>query len=77
MMTDRETRVAVIRPDTAKRLQEMLAFRHVVRSIYGFELYSDRIARLVDTYPETWDQTQTDITQFNEWLVSLASSLKK
>lgn len=76
MMTERETRIAVIRPETAKRLQEMLAFRHVVRSIYGFELDSDRIARLVDAYPKAWAQTQTDVAHFNAWLVSLATNLE-
>ncbi|MEM1255545.1 MAG: hypothetical protein AAGI69_24165 [Cyanobacteria bacterium P01_H01_bin.21] len=48
MSTKREGRVAVVRPETAKQLREILGFRYVVRSLYGFELAPNRIARLID-----------------------------
>jgi hypothetical protein len=41
-------RPPVISKDTAKALEEYLAFRHVVRNIYGFEIDSERLARLID-----------------------------
>ena len=75
MSTKREGRTAIVRPETAKQLQEILGFRHVVRSLYGFELNPNRIARLIDIYPNVWAQTHLDIQQFVIWLRELAKTL--
>lgn len=39
-------RPAVISEDLAAELDEFLAFRHLFRNIYGFELKGDRVTRL-------------------------------
>lgn len=75
MSTEREGRIAVVRSATAKQLREILGFRHVVRSLYGFELDPNRIARLIDIYPTVWAQTQMDINHFIAWLRELAKTL--
>ena len=75
MSSAREGCIAVVRPETAKQLQEILGFRHVVRSLYGFELNPNRIARLIDSYPVVWAQTQKDIQQFVVWLRELAETV--
>ena len=75
MSTEREGRIAVVRPETAKQLREILGFRHVVRSLYGFELDPDRIARLIAIYPAVWAQTQADIEKFATWLRDLAQTI--
>ena len=77
MSTEREGRIAVVRPETAKQLREILGFRHVVRSLYGFELEPARIARLINSYPAVWAQTHTDMIQFVAWLRQLAKTLEK
>ena len=43
-------RPQVISEELAADLDEYLAFRHLFRSIYGFELKGDRIARLADRF---------------------------
>lgn len=77
MSVERDGRRSVVGPETAKKLQEYLGFRHVVRNIYGFELDSERIARLVDRYSDVWCQVNQDITAFVEWLRAIARSLEQ
>lgn len=43
-------RLQVISEELAADLDEYLAFRHLFRSIYGFELKGDRIGRLADRF---------------------------
>lgn len=76
MSSDREGRVAVVKPSTAKQLKEILGFRHVVRSLYGFELDPERIQRLIENYPTVWAQTELDIITFVVWLKELAITIK-
>ena len=52
MKTEREGRPAVVSSALALRLQEFLGFRHVVRSLYGYELDPQRIQKLVESYAE-------------------------
>jgi hypothetical protein len=40
----------------------------VVRNLYGYELDSERIARLVEKYPAVWLQVKQDLDEFMEWL---------
>jgi len=56
-------------------LREYLAFRHVVRHLYGFELDEERLERLVTRYPLVWRQVETDIQRFVAWLEALAEQL--
>ncbi|MGD1858000.1 MAG: hypothetical protein ACFB2W_27505 [Leptolyngbyaceae cyanobacterium] len=72
MSAERDDRIAVVQPETAKSLREILGFRHVVTSIYGFELDPSRIRRLVESYPTAWQQTESDIVMFVRWIQDLS-----
>jgi uncharacterized protein YutE (UPF0331/DUF86 family) len=76
MATQQEERLALISSETMKILEEYLAFRHVVRNIYGFELDPQRLYRLIERYPLVWQQFQQDVLQFVDWLKSLADNLE-
>lgn len=76
MTVDYGNRIPVLRQETARQLQEYLGFRHVVRNIYGFELESARVRRLLDQYPGVWNQCKTDLYQFVTWLQELAKSME-
>lgn len=61
-------RPAVISEDLAAELDEYLAFRHVFRSIYGFELRGSRIGRLA--------QGMTDVSRrFTEELEAFLKAI--
>ncbi|NJR71566.1 MAG: hypothetical protein HC771_25445 [Synechococcales cyanobacterium CRU_2_2] len=77
MTIAREGRQAMLRPETARQLQEFLGFRHIVRNLYGFELDRDRIAQLVSKHPAVWLQVEQDVNEFIEWLKDLAFSLEE
>jgi hypothetical protein len=77
MKAEREGRPAVISIALASRLQEYLGFRHVVRSLYGYELDPDRIAKLVDNYSSVWLQFEQEVQSFVRWLEELATSLEE
>ena len=76
MSGEREGRPAVLTTETARRLQEYLGFRHVVRNIYGFELDPQRVAQLVASYPPVWHQLETEVRAFMDWLMALAEQLE-
>lgn len=76
MSGKREDRPAVLTTETARRLQEYLGFRHVVRNIYGFELDPQRVAQLVAGYPPVWHQLETEVRAFLDWLMALAEQLE-
>jgi hypothetical protein len=76
MANPQAERPAVLTPETAKRLEEYLAFRHVVRNIYGFELDPRRLDNLLKNYDQTWSAFQQDIQQFLEWLSQLTEYLE-
>ncbi len=75
MKAAREDRPAVISTAMAVKLQNYLGFRHVVRSLYGYELDPERIAELVSHYPEVWGQFEQEIQVFVAWLRELADRL--
>jgi hypothetical protein len=75
MQAEREGRPAVITPRLATKLQDYLGFRHVVCSLYGYELDPERVARLVSNYAETWHQFEQEIQVFTTWLKDLADNL--
>jgi hypothetical protein len=75
MKVEREDRPAVISAAMALKLQNYLGFRHVVRSLYGYELDPQRIAELVRAYPSVWGQFEGEIQAFMTWLRELASTL--
>jgi hypothetical protein len=75
MSSERDGRPVVIRSETARRLQDYLGFRQVVRNVYGFELDPERVARLVEMYPSAWCQVEQEISAFVQWLGEIAHSL--
>lgn len=76
MHTAYKERPAVITAETAQHLEEYLAFRHVVRNIYGFELDPQRVERLVAGYPSVWHQFESQMKDFVDWLQILADGLE-
>lgn len=70
-----QDRPALLSPSSVEALREYLAFRHVVRNIYGFELDVERVEQLVARYPAVWGGVETDIRRFMVWLRTLASQL--
>lgn len=69
-----EIRPPVITSGLEKRLLEYLKFRHVVRSIYGFELEKERLKPLMDGAPEVSLQLKGEIERFFEFLQTLCSA---
>jgi hypothetical protein len=76
MATKQSERPALISQETAINLAEYLAFRHVVRNIYGFELEKKRVEYLVQNYFKVWQHFKQDMQNFLSWLRILADSLE-
>lgn len=64
-------RPPVISKETAVGLEEFLAFRHVVRNIYGYELDPGRLKRLVEQIEPVYNDFKKDVASFVEFLKSL------
>ena len=77
MAQPRDERPALLSTHTAQALNEYLAFRHVVRNIYGFRLEAERVDQLVARYPEVWRHVWADVSAFTEWLRALATHLSE
>ncbi|GAB4526183.1 MAG: hypothetical protein Kow0063_00120 [Anaerolineae bacterium] len=75
MAVAHEGRPAVISRKTAQSLEKYLAFRHVVRNIYGYELEAERIARLVAQQAVVWQEFENDVRAFVTWLRDTADQL--
>jgi hypothetical protein len=65
----------LLTPETTRLLEEYLAFRHVVRHVYGFELDPQRLQILVAHYPPVWQQVESQIRDFVNWLRTLADQM--
>jgi hypothetical protein len=70
-----EGRPALLSAVTVDELREYLAFRHVVRNIYGFELDVERIKRLLSRYPVVQERVEADVARFMAWLQALADEM--
>ena len=64
----RNIRPQVISEELAADLDEYLVFRHLFRSIYGFELKGDRIGRLADKFEIISQRFVKEIEVFLEYL---------
>ena len=64
-------RPPVITKDTVHGLDEFLAFRHVIRNIYGFELDPERLERLVEKISIVFSHFKRDVASFVEFLKKL------
>ncbi len=64
-------RPLAISRETARALEEYLAFRHVVRNIYGFEIDSERLKGLISRVYDTHERFKKDINIFIDFLRKL------
>lgn len=62
-MYEKELRV-FIEEELASELDEYIAFRHLFRNIYGFELDSKRLDDLIERFPDVVDKFNKEITIF-------------
>ncbi len=67
-----ETRPAVLSAKTLALLDDFLAFRHLIRSLYAFNLDAERLKHLVDRLPEALFHAKQDITDFCSLLSAAA-----
>ncbi|MGI6284297.1 hypothetical protein SEF58_00610 [Neomoorella humiferrea] len=58
-------RPALLDKETARKLDELRAFRHVFRNIYGFSLDPDKIHQLLEGLPELASSFKKDLYLFN------------
>ncbi|MSR81973.1 MAG: hypothetical protein EXS58_03500 [Candidatus Latescibacteria bacterium] len=59
-----ETRLPLISPLTAERLEPYLGFRHLVRHAYSFTLEWSRMSGLVRELSSVWEQFQAEVRSF-------------
>lgn len=59
-----DVRPPVISKKLAAELDEYLAFRHLFRNIYGFELESKRLDKLIEKFPDTVELLFKEINDF-------------
>jgi len=64
----KEIRPQVISEELAADLDEYLAFRHLFRNIYGFELKGDRIDRLAEKFESVSKKFVEEIRKFLGYL---------
>jgi hypothetical protein len=75
MALPHEGRPALMSTQTAQALEKYLAFRHVVRNIYGYELEAQRIAQLITQQGVVWPQFEAEARAFITWLKETADQL--
>lgn len=76
MAVAHQGRPALISSETARLLEKYLAFRHVVRNIYGFELEAERVVQLLAQQRTAWQKFEADTRAFIEWLRETADRLE-
>ena len=60
----KDLRPSIISKKLASELDEYLAFRHLFRNIYGFELDSKRLDGLIERFPDVVDKFNKEIEIF-------------
>ena len=65
-------RPPVISKTVEKELEEFLAFRHVIRNIYGFEIDSERLHGLLENVRRVFGNFKKDIIKFLGFLKNMA-----
>ena len=66
-------RPPVLSQKTEKALSEYLAFRHVVRNIYGFEIDSEKLSGLVQKVEKTYQEVKNNLNRFLHFLREMSS----
>ncbi len=69
-----ESRPAVLSPAVRVGLAELLAFRHVVRHLYAYELEANRVRLLLQRAIALWPGIETDLGGFQAWLDDLMTA---
>lgn len=67
-MPVKDIRPVIISEELAAELDEYLAFRHVFRNIYGFELKGERIGHLAGRFDKVADRFISEIKKFLSFL---------
>ena len=67
-----ETRPAILSSGTPALLGDFLAFRHLIRSLYAFDLDAERLKQLVRGLPEALSHARQDLENFCR-LLSIAA----
>lgn len=67
-------RPAVLSSTTAQDLDEFLRFRHVVRTIYAFNLDPERVERLVSRLSPVFTTDRVELLRFADVLDTLANA---
>jgi hypothetical protein len=70
-----EARPSVISSETFSMLDDFLAFRHLMRSIYAFELDIDRLKKLLDRLPIALSYAKKDMDRFCMLLAKATSDV--
>ena len=66
-------RPPVLSQKTEKALSEYLAFRQVLRNIYGFEIDSEKLSGLVQKVEKTYQEVKNDLNRFLHFLREMSS----
>ncbi|MEM7771155.1 MAG: hypothetical protein AAF327_11665 [Cyanobacteria bacterium P01_A01_bin.37] len=69
------TRPPLLSEETVAQVNTYRAFRHVVINRYGFELYPERVAALVDQLADCYALLKHDVEAFCQFLLELDQSL--
>jgi hypothetical protein len=78
LLMQMEAELPSVRPPVTRRelrhcLEEYLAFRHVVRNVYSFNLKSSRLLELVKGLRPCYNQLREDLENFSEFLNKLGN----
>jgi len=68
-----EVRPAVLSAETVALLDDFLAFRHLIRGLYAFNLDAERLKQLLDQVPEALSHAKRDLDGFCKLLDVAAS----
>ena len=68
-----EKRPAVLSTRTLDLLDDFLAFRHLIRGLYAFELDAERLKYLLDRLPEALSSVKQDLEDFCRLLAIAAN----
>ena len=69
----RKYRPPVLSQKTEKALSEYLAFRQVLRNIYGFEIDSEKLSGLVQKVEKTYQEVKNDLNRSLHFLREMSS----
>ena len=69
-----QIRPAVIGEQSARRLDELRRFRHLVRNVYAITFDAEKIAELISTLPDLWGELEAELTAFADFLETIAQS---